>query len=103
MDNNVVELFEKRTKQTTFDKAELELIGMQRVLDKQFDLIKHRSDQLMKAEAGAEHLEKKYDNALMKYAERKGVDNVGIVFLNYTTHCRLTYNEAGELEIKYHE
>lgn len=100
-EDNVVQLFKHVKKDTKFDELELQLQGLQRVLDKQYGLVKHRLEQLQAAETGAAQLEEKYDRLLLDYAKRKGAENVEIAYLNYTTRVRLSYDIDGNLVVKY--
>ena len=98
----VVNLFkQQQQKRTVFDELENKMVGIQRVLDIKYRTIKEILEKLTKAEQEAGDLEKKYDQLLMKYAERKGIDNIPVAFLNYTTNVHISFDDNGSLTIKY--
>jgi len=77
---------------TSTKKIHDSIAGAQRVLQKQHELIKHRIEQLSRAERGLTHLEKEYNKKLEQYYIVHG--DIPVEYLDYTTNISFTDDGA---------
>jgi hypothetical protein len=94
--SNIVQLY-KAKEQTPVGRGQQEMLGLQKIIKIKLQQVMSTKRSLTMAEADLKESTNKYDEAFTIYAERVGLNNIDVDYLNFTTNVSITFDLDGNL------